>query len=84
MYDAPKPPLDIRSGQSAAPQKKQQMLIASAVRAGAIVAFLGAINLFSWSGHFWFQWPALVVLLVFVVRATNLYRQQAGEESSKR
>jgi len=56
----------------------------SAVRAGAIVAFLGAINLFSWSGHFWFQWPSLAVLLAFVIRATHLYQRQAGEESSKR
>ena len=56
----------------------------SAIRAGAIVAFLGAINLFSWSGGFWFQWPSLVVLLIFALRATNLYLQQAGEEPSKR
>jgi hypothetical protein len=60
------------------------MLIVSAIRAGAIVTFFAAINLFSWSGHFWFQWPSLVVLLIFVVRATHLYRQQAGEESSGR
>jgi len=85
MYDAAtKPPVDIRGGQSAAPQKRQQTLMVSAIRAGAIVAFLGAINLFSWSGHFWFQWPSLAVLLAFVIRATHLYRQQPGEESSKR
>jgi adenylate cyclase len=73
------PPFDVRSSQRVAPQRRQQKLIASAIRAGAIVAFLGAINLFSWSGHFWFQWPSLVVLLVFVVRATHIYRQEAGE-----
>jgi len=84
MHDATRPPFDIRGGQRAMTQKTQQRLIASAIRAGAIVAFFGAINLFSWSGHFWFQWPSLVVLLVFVIRATHLYRQQAGEESSKR
>jgi adenylate cyclase len=84
MGDVPKPPLDIRSGQNAAPQKRQQKLLVSAIRAGGFVAFLGAINLFSWRGHFWFQWPSLVVLLIFIVRATRLYQQQAGEESSKR
>ena len=81
MYDGAGPTFDVGGAPGAAPQKRQQSLIVSAIRAGAIVAFLGAINLFSWSGHFWFQWPSLVVLLVFVVRAT---RQQAGEESSKR
>lgn len=84
MSGATRPPIDIRGGQSAMPQKRRQKLIVSALRAGAVVAFFGAINLFSWSGHFWFQWPSLVVLLIFVVRATHLYRQQAGEESSKR
>jgi adenylate cyclase len=84
MFDAVRPPVDIQGGQNAAPPKRQQTLIASAIRAGAIVAFLGAINLFSWSGHFWFQWPSLVVLLIFVVRATHLYREQSGEETSKR
>ncbi|HEY1942246.1 MAG TPA: adenylate/guanylate cyclase domain-containing protein [Roseiarcus sp.] len=81
---ATRPPVDVRVGQTGTPQKTQQTLIVSAVRAGAIVAFLGAINLFSWSGHFWFQWPSLVVLLIFIIRATHVYRQQAGEDSSKR
>jgi adenylate cyclase len=84
MFDAAKPPVDIRGSQSATPQNRQHKLIASAIRAGAIVAFLGAINLFSWHGHFWFQWPSLAVLLAFALRATHLYREQADEESSKR
>ena len=75
MHDAARPPSDIGGSESAAPQMKQQTLMVSAIRAGAIVAFLGAINLFSWSGHFWFQWPSLVVLLIFVVRATRLHRR---------
>jgi hypothetical protein len=79
-----KPPFDIKDGdQRAAPQQRQQKLITSAIRAGTVVAFFGAINLFSWHGHFWFQWPSLGVVLIFVVRATNIYRQ-ADEESSKR
>jgi adenylate cyclase len=80
---AASPPFDVRANEGAKPQKRQQKLIVSAIRAGAIVAFFGAINLFSWHGHFWFQWPSLIVLLIFVVRATNIYRQ-ADEESSKR
>jgi adenylate cyclase len=79
-----RPPVDIRVGQRATPQKSQQKLIASAIRAAAIVAFFAAINLFSWRGHFWFQWPSLVVFLIFIVRATRIYRQEEGEESSKR
>src|SRR3984957_21893 len=75
MSSAVRPPPDIRVSQNATPASRQQRLIVSAIRAGAIVAFLGAINLFSWSGHFWFQWPALAVLLLFIVRATHLYRE---------
>ncbi len=85
MYDTTRPPpVDMRGGQRATPQKREQKLIVSAIRAGAIVAFLGAINLFSWSGDFWFQWPALAVLLIFILHATHIYRQQADEDSSKR
>lgn len=78
------PPLDVKGAEKPAPLDRQHALIVSAVRAGAIIAFLGAINLFSWGGHFWFQWPSLVVLLVFVIRATHIYRQQPGEEPSGR
>jgi hypothetical protein len=84
MSGETRPPVDIRVGQRATPKKSQQKLIVSAIRAGAIVAFLGAINLFSWRGHFWFQWPSLAVFLIFIVRATRIYRQEEGEESSKR
>jgi adenylate cyclase len=85
MYDVAKPPFDIRgSDQRATPQKRQQKLTTSAIRAGALVAFFAAINLFSWHGHFWFQWPSLGVVLIFIVRATHIYQQQPGEESSKR
>ena len=84
VMSAARPPVDIRDGQNATPQKIQQKLITSAIRAGVIVAFLGAINLFSWHGHFWFQWPSLVVLLIFILRATHIYRGEADEESSKR
>ena len=84
MSGPTRPPVDVRGGQTATPRNTQQRLIVSAIRAGAIVAFLGAINLFSWHGRFWFQWPSLVVLLIFIIRATRIYRQQADEESSKR
>ena len=84
MDGAARPSFDTMGGQRATPQKSQQTLIMSAIRAGAIVTFFGAINLFSWHGHLWFQWPSLIVLLIFIVRATRAYREHAGEESSKR
>ena len=84
MDGAARPSFDTMAGQRATPQKSQQTLIMSAIRAGAIVTFFGAINLFSWHGHLWFQWPSLIVLLIFIVRATRTYREHAGEESSKR
>jgi adenylate cyclase len=86
MSDAAKPPVDIVVAPRAVPQKGQgqQPLIISAVRSAAFVAFFGAINLFSWNGHLWFQWPSLVVILIFIVRATRIYRQPAGDEPSQR
>ncbi|MBV8662751.1 MAG: adenylate/guanylate cyclase domain-containing protein [Hyphomicrobiales bacterium] len=81
MSAATRPAFDVRGAQTAAPRERphkprrqQQALIVSAIRAGAIVAFLGAINLFSGHNHLWFQWPSLVVLLIFIIRATHLYR----------
>ena len=79
------PPLDVRSAPTSVnPSEARDKLIVSAIRAGAIVAFLGAINLFSWHGRFWFQWPASVVLFVFVLRATQVYRRRAVRKPSKR
>jgi adenylate cyclase len=82
MGDARRPPPPAAtSAHRASPQTRQQRLITSAIRAGAIVAFFAAINLFSWSGHLWFQWPSLPVLFVFILRATHIYREPAGEET---
>jgi class 3 adenylate cyclase len=72
------------SGPAVTPRKGPPALIMSAIRAAAIVAFLGAINLFSWNGHLWFQWPSLGILLIFIIRATQADREGAGGESSKR
>ena len=57
------------------PQDARRLLIRSAIRAGGIIAFFAAINLLSSHNHFWFQWPALVVLLIFVFRASQLYQK---------
>nr|WP_298682532.1 adenylate/guanylate cyclase domain-containing protein [uncultured Dongia sp.] len=46
----------------------------SAARTAAIVVFLLAINLFSYAGDLWFQWPALVIVFVFVLRTTWIFR----------
>ena len=76
MHDAPRPPpSEARGARRPERQTRQQKLMTSAIRAGAIVAFFAAINLFSWSGHLWFQWPALPVLLIFMLRATHIYRE---------
>ena len=84
MSDGAAPPFEIRGGPRTTPPKRQQKLIMSAIRAAAIVAFFGAINLFSWHGHVWFQWPSLPVLLIFIVRAINIYGHEGDEELSKR
>ncbi len=84
MPGAPKAAVDIKADQKIPPPMQRQSLMVSAIRTGAIVAFFAAINLFSWNGHLWFQWPSLAVLAIFVLRATKIYRQQEGEGVSKR
>jgi adenylate cyclase len=83
MHDSAPPTVDVRAKEAATPPGRRQRLIATAVRSAAIIAFLGAINLFSGSRNLWFQWPSLVVLLVFAVRASKLYLH-GEEETSKR
>ncbi len=46
----------------------------SAARAGALVALFALINLFSWDGELWFQWPALPILFIFAIRSTWIFR----------
>ena len=78
MLGAAGPAVEVRANPPTPTPATRHKLLVSAVRSGAIIAFLGAINLFSWSGHFWFQWPSLAVLLVFAIRASKMY--QHGEE----
>ena len=84
LSSATAPSLDTKGNPRAMPRNNQQKLIASAIRVGAIVTFFGALNLLSWQGHLWFQWPSLVALMIFIFRATRIYQQHEGEDSSKR
>jgi adenylate cyclase len=54
--------------------KRHRFKIA-AIRTGALVALFLAINLFSYDGELWFQWPALAVLFVFAMRTTWIFRK---------
>jgi class 3 adenylate cyclase len=47
----------------------------SAARTGALVVLFLLINLFSWDGEIWFQWPSLGVLFLFAIRATFIFRR---------
>ena len=47
----------------------------SAIRTGALIALFLAINLFSWDGELWFQWPTLGVLVLFAMRSTWIFRK---------
>jgi adenylate cyclase len=65
---------DTTEGVKATPAQRRHTLIMSAVRTGAVIALLGAINLFSWDGELWFQWPTMALLFLFAMRATYIYR----------
>ena len=56
------------------PEEKRRKLLIAAIRTGAIIALLAAINFLSWDGDLWFQWPALGLLFLFAMNATSIYR----------
>ena len=53
-----------------APRRRtsRERLYRRAAFAAVLIGFLLAINIFSWSGTLWFQWPTLGILLVFALR----------------
>jgi class 3 adenylate cyclase len=53
---------------------RRHRLYVSAATAGTFIALLFAINMFSWDGELWFQWPTLAILFVFCLRVIRLYR----------
>jgi adenylate cyclase len=46
----------------------------SAAYAGAVIVLLLAINLFSWDGELWLQWPTLGILFFLALRAIRIFR----------
>lgn len=59
---------------AAEPDTRRRRLYTSAATAGALILLLFAINMLSWGGELWFQWPALAILFVFCLRVIRLYR----------
>jgi len=47
----------------------------SAIRTAALVVLLILINMFTWDGDLWFQWPVLGVAFLFVLQATRIFRR---------
>jgi class 3 adenylate cyclase len=74
MQAVPAPTQSVVTAVKATPEQRKHALIMTAIRTGAIIALLGAINLFSWDGDLWFHWPAAALLFLFAMRATYIYR----------
>ena len=55
--------------------EKWRRLKVGAMRTGVLIALFALINLFSWDGEIWFQWPSLGVLFVFAIRSTFIFRK---------
>jgi adenylate cyclase len=53
---------------------RRHRLYVSAATAGTFIALLFAINMLSWGGELWFQWPTLAIFFVFCLHAIRLYR----------
>lgn len=74
---APPPPSHQNAAAIAdAPEReaRRHRLATLSATAGAFVALFFAINMFSWDGDLWFQWPSLGILFVYALRAIRLYR----------
>jgi adenylate cyclase len=70
--DAPAP--DAESPEARRSRRLHDFYV-NAARAGAIIALLFAINLLSGGKHYWFQWPALVILFALAMRAIHIFRR---------
>jgi adenylate cyclase len=55
-------------------KERRHRFVTSAMTTAALIAFLFAINIFA-GDEFWFQWPALAILLVFALRSISLFRK---------
>jgi adenylate cyclase len=53
---------------------RRRRLMTMGATTAVLIAVFAAINLFSWDGDLWFQWPTLGVLILFALRAIRLYR----------
>jgi adenylate cyclase len=71
---APPPSATMVPDRSAEREARRHRLYTSSATAGAFVALFFAINLFSWDGDLWFQWPSLGILFVYALRLIRLYR----------
>jgi adenylate cyclase len=76
------PPTDHRdtavtSTPTAAPARdaRWHRFYVSAATAGAVIVLLLAINLLSWDGDLWVQWPTLGILFFLALRAINIFRR---------
>jgi adenylate cyclase len=71
---APPPSATMVPDDAAEREARRHRLYTSSATAGAFVALFLAINLFSWDGELWFQWPSLGILFVYALRLIRLYR----------
>lgn len=59
---------------AAARDARWHQLYISAATAGAVIVLLLAINLLSWDGDLWVQWPTLGILFFLALRAIRIFR----------
>lgn len=74
MQTAPRSPAAAPAADATAPDQRRRQMKLTAIRTGLLILLLAAINLFSWDGTLWFQWPTLGLLFLFAMRATYIYR----------
>jgi len=73
------PPRVDASAAARAPDDRRHRLYMSAVRCGVVILGLFAINIFSWDGELWFKWPAMGIVLYFILRASWILRPRTNK-----
>jgi adenylate cyclase len=69
------PALTSKDAEAKHQAEKRRRFKVSAARTAALVGLFALINLFSWDGELWFQWPSLAILFVFAMRMTFIFRK---------
>jgi adenylate cyclase len=67
------PSVESRSGAAQEAASRRHRLYTSAATAATFIALVFAVNMLTFDGDYWFQWPTLGIVLLFCLRTIRLF-----------